>query len=162
MSDNPNIGVRTMDLLFSTEIARPVDRVFAFLADMRNHPQEEETKVLRVDKTTSGPIGVGTRFREIVQMLPLVRVEMISEVTTYEPGERVAFTWRGGGMEGVLALSFRDQNGGTHLTLQETITPQGLMKLGGPLIHRSFTDTLQRRLEGLKTVLKLEAGGSSP
>jgi uncharacterized protein YndB with AHSA1/START domain len=143
-----------MEFELSAEIDRPASQVFAFLADLRNHPQEEGTKVLSVEKTTSGPIGPGTRFREIVQMLPFVRVEMVSEVSAYEPDERIVFTWRGGGMEGDLILSFHEQNGGTLLALQETIRPQGLMELAEPVIHRAFEDTQHRRLEALKRVLE--------
>jgi len=145
-----------MEFELATVIDRPLIEVFAFLADMRNHPQEEGTKVLLVEKTTSGPIGAGTRFRETVEMLPRVRVEMFSEVTAYEPYERIAFTWRGGGMEGALELSLAAQNGGTHLTLRETIRPQGLMRLGEPLIRRAFDNTLLKRLEGLKRVLEID------
>jgi uncharacterized protein YndB with AHSA1/START domain len=151
-----------MEFEFSTEIDRPVSEVFAFLADMRNHPQEERTKVLLVEKTTPGPIGLGTRFREVVQMLPLVRVEMISEVTEYDPGERVAFAWSGGGMEGVLTLSFTARDGGTSLALRETIRTRGLTKLAEPQLHRAFKDTLAKRLEGLKSVLEHEEAGHSP
>jgi uncharacterized protein YndB with AHSA1/START domain len=151
-----------MQFELSTVIDRTPPEVFAFLADMRNHPQEEGTKVLHVEKTTSGPIGAGTRFREVVQMLPLVRVEMISEVTAYEPDQRVIFTWRGGGMEGELALAFKLQNGSTRVALRETIRPQGLMRLAEPLIGRAFEDTQARRLEGLKRTLELEKERSGP
>jgi magnesium transporter len=36
---------------------------------------------------------------------------MVSEVTAYEPDERVAFTWCGGGIEGELILTFQERSG---------------------------------------------------
>jgi hypothetical protein len=84
---------------------------------------------------------------------------MISEVTRFEPSERVEITWRGGGMEGVLAYSFESYNGGTSLALHETITPKGLMRLAAPAIHRSFDQTLVSRLHGVKRVLELRDEG---
>jgi uncharacterized protein YndB with AHSA1/START domain len=150
-----------MEFHLSIEVDRPVTEVFAFLADMRNHPQEEGSKVLLVEKTTPGPVGIGTRYREIVQMLPLLRVEMISEVTRYEPNQRVEITWHGGGMEGVLAYSFESHNGGTSLALHETVTPKGLMRLVEPVVRRSFGQTLVNRLHGVKRTLELRDEGAS-
>ena len=150
-----------MEFHLSIEVNRPLTEVFAFLADMRNHPREQDSKVLLVEKTTPGPVGIGTRYREIVQMVPLVRVEMTSEVTRYEPNERVEITWHGGGMEGVLVYSFEAHRGGTILALHETVTPKGLMRLAEPVIHRSFDQTLASRLHGVKRTLELQDEGQA-
>ena len=42
-------------------IARPVEEVFDFVADERNEPKYNP-QMTRVEKSTDGPIGVGTRF----------------------------------------------------------------------------------------------------
>ncbi|NIS81236.1 MAG: hypothetical protein GTO14_13765 [Anaerolineales bacterium] len=146
-----------MEFHFSVTIDRSMNDVFTFLEDMSNHPQERGTKVLLVEKTTSGPIGVGTRFREVVAMLPLTRVEMASEVTKYKQHSHLEFTWHGGGMEGVLSFSLKAQGGATSVTLHEVVTPKGLMKLVGPVIRASFQRNLGNRLQGIKRVLERQS-----
>ena len=63
-------------------INRPAEAVFDFVADERNEPRFN-THMRLVEKTTEGPIGVGTRFRaEIVSMgRPM---EMLIEFTEYD------------------------------------------------------------------------------
>ena len=143
-----------MEFRLSIAVDRPVAEVFAFLEDMRNHPQEERSQVILVEKLTPGPAGVGTRFREMVQTLPFVRVEMISEVTQHDPNERIEIAWHGGGMEGVLTYCFESQNGVTGLSLHETVTVKGLARLVEPLIRRTFERMLVNRLHGIKRVLE--------
>jgi len=43
-------------------IARPIEAVCDFVADERNEPRYDLT-MLKVEKLTEGPIGVGTRYR---------------------------------------------------------------------------------------------------
>lgn len=148
-----------MEFRFSDTIDRHLTEVFAFLEDMRNHPQEEGSKVLLVEKTTPGLIGVGTRFREVVEMFPLIRVEMVSEVTRYQQNALIEFTWRGGGLEGVLSYSFEAHAGVTGLTLHETVTPIGLMSLLEPVIRQTFQRILANRLKGIKRVLEQQNSG---
>lgn len=42
-------------------INRPVEEVFDFVADERNEPRYNP-RMLRADKLSPGPIGLGTRF----------------------------------------------------------------------------------------------------
>ncbi len=47
-------------------IDRPIDRVFAFLADGENDPKFS-SRVLEIAKTTNGPPGVGTIYASTVK-----------------------------------------------------------------------------------------------
>ena len=68
---------------FTTRIARPPSQVFAYLADPANLGEWQGTH--QVEKLTDGPIGVGSRFRE-VHLAPGGRaIESITEITDYEP-----------------------------------------------------------------------------
>ena len=62
-----------MEIQHSIQICQSRTKIFNFMSDMRNHPQEEDSKVLLVEKITDGEIGLGTRFREVVQMFPLLK-----------------------------------------------------------------------------------------
>ncbi|MFE5834025.1 SRPBCC family protein [Streptomyces sp. NPDC056508] len=50
----------------TTEIDRPIEDVFAYLADGRNDPQFSP-RVLRIDRVPEGPTAVGTVFRSTVK-----------------------------------------------------------------------------------------------
>ena len=50
----------------TTVIDRPIDEVFAFLADGENDPKFSP-RVLEMTKTTEGPVGVGTVFASTVK-----------------------------------------------------------------------------------------------
>ncbi|GAA2771019.1 SRPBCC family protein [Streptomyces showdoensis] len=50
----------------SVEVDRPVEEVFAYLADGRNDP-EFSPRVLEITKTPDGPTTVGTVFRSTVK-----------------------------------------------------------------------------------------------
>jgi uncharacterized protein YndB with AHSA1/START domain len=45
-------------------IRRPVEDVFAFLADFENVPRWNKA-ILRTRKTSPGPVGVGTTYRQV-------------------------------------------------------------------------------------------------
>ena len=50
----------------TTVVARPIEEVFAFLADGENDPKFSP-RVQRIEKITDGPPGVGTRYRSTVK-----------------------------------------------------------------------------------------------
>ncbi|NIM95838.1 MAG: hypothetical protein GTO18_19225 [Anaerolineales bacterium] len=143
-----------MEIDLSIEIDRTASEVFSFIKDMENHAQEEGTNVLRVEKITDGQVGIGTQYREVVRMFPFLQVDMFNEVTRYEPNEVIEFTWRGGGMRGVFAYYVESKNGGSNLRLHEKITAEGIMVLFKPMIHRTFQETMERRLVGIKQNLE--------
>lgn len=145
-----------MDFDVSIHIDREPLDVFAFLRDKDLYTQKEGSPVLLLDKITPGTAGVGTRYREIVQMLPLFRGEFLSELTVFEPGQRLAESFEGGGMDGVLTYLFIPEEGGTRLVQQETVNPRGWLRIFGPVIKLTLGRAIVRRLEDIKWIL--EAG----
>ena len=57
----------------SINIARPPDAVFEFLANTQNVPQAEGLPVFALEMTTPGAPRLGSRYREVVQMLPFYK-----------------------------------------------------------------------------------------
>ena len=45
-----------MESSLSTAVDRPLAEVFAFLEDMRNHPQKERSQVMLVERLTPEPV----------------------------------------------------------------------------------------------------------
>ena len=135
-------------------IDRPAADVFAFLRDKDQYPQEADSPVLLLEKTTAGPPGVGTRYREVVQMLPFFRGEIISEITRCEPGGFLEEDFEGPGMAGHLAYQFLPEGEGTRLIQRETLRYHGLLRLFEPLIRPVLGRRLQERLEDIKEILE--------
>jgi uncharacterized membrane protein len=73
----------------SIVIERPVEQVFAFLADLENAPKWQ-SGLTDSTKLTDGAIGVGTKFREVIRIVGRP-VETVCEITAYEPGRRMQF-----------------------------------------------------------------------
>jgi len=142
-----------MEIQHSIHIDRSRSEVFRFMSDMRNHPREEGSNVLIVEKISEGEIGVGTRFREVVRMLPFLNVNFHNEITHFEPDGQIKITWHGGGMEGVLRFLFDHHQDGTLLKVEEIINPKGVMKLIAPMIEGNFREMWEKRLRGIERAL---------
>jgi hypothetical protein len=135
-------------------IHRPPADVFAFLRDKDKYPQEEDSPVLLLEQTTSGLPGVGTCYREVVQMLPFYQGEILSTITRFEPNEHLEEDFRGAGMYGHLAYQFIPEQDGTKLIQRETLHYQGLLRFCEPVIKLLLHRRLRERLEDIKTVLE--------
>ena len=138
----------------SISINRPPADVFAFLRDKDKHPQEEGSPVLVLEKTTPGPPGMGTCYREVVQMLPFYRGEILSEITRFEPNEYLEEDFGGAGMYGHLAYQFLPEEGGTKLIQRETLHYRGLLRFGEPVIRVMLDHRLRERWADIKAVLE--------
>jgi hypothetical protein len=137
---------------------RPRKEVFAFFRDVDQHAGQKGTRVPVYDKTTTGPVGVGTRYREVVQVLPLVRGEMLSEVTCYEEGKRLEYRFSGLGMEGELAYTFEPFDGGTRVVQEQSLHARCVLRPFGWLIGKMFAAVAGNRLEIIKAMLEQGAG----
>jgi len=143
-----------MKFELSITIDRPPPDVFAFLRDKDQYPQMEGSPVLALDKTTPGPAGVGTRYREVVQMLPFYQGEILSEITHYQPYRVLEEDFQGAGMHGHLAYQFLPMGAGTNLIQRETIHYHGILSIFEPVIRVVLHHRLQERLKDIKTILE--------
>ena len=144
------ISGRSMYFELSVVIARPPEDVFAFLRDKDTFPQETGSPVLVLDKITPGSVGVGTRYREVVRMLPLVRGEILSEITRFEPPHFLEEDFQGASMRGRLAYEFAQEGDGTRLIQRETLDPVGVLRPFAGLIRRVLSAKLHQRLDSIR------------
>ena len=138
----------------TVSIRRPPAEVFAFLRDKDIYPQEPDSPVLLLEKTTPGAPGVGTCYREVVKMLPFYQGEIVSTLTRFEPYEYLEEDFRGAGMHGHLAYQFIQEPGGTLLIQRETLHYQGLLRLFEPVIRVFLYRRLRERLADIKSILE--------
>lgn len=138
----------------SVRIERPPEDVFAFLRDKDLFPQEPGSPVLVLDKITPEAVGIGTRYREVVQMLPFLRGDIRSAITRFEPPRFLEEDFRGGGMSGHLAYEFVPDGDATILIQRETLEAHGLLRPFAGLIERSLAGKLRERLESIRAILE--------
>jgi uncharacterized protein YndB with AHSA1/START domain len=74
----------------TTEIDRPIEEVFAFLADGENDPKFSP-RVQEMAKVTEGPTGVGTVYRSTVKDAG-VTTRREFRITEFEPPTRIRWT----------------------------------------------------------------------
>jgi hypothetical protein len=133
-------------------IARPVEEVFDFVADESNEPRYNP-RMLRAEKLTPGPIGVGTRFRAEMETMPLP-AEMTTEFTGYERPRRIASTTHLSTMEIHGTLTFEPVSDGTRMRWNWEVEARGPLKLLDPLIARLGQRQERVIWSGLKELLE--------
>jgi uncharacterized membrane protein len=137
-------------------INRPVEQVFDYAADQRNEPLYN-ARMLRSEKITDGPIGVGTRFRATARSGRRV-VEMLIEITEYERARRFGSRTTMSSVEVNGGLTFEPVDGATRMRWSWEVSPRGPLRMFGPLVAR-----LGRRQEqAVWTGLKAQLEGSDP
>jgi len=143
-----------MDFEFVAVIDCPLADVFALFRDIDQYNDPEGSPVPILDKITDGPVGVGTRYREVVRMMPGVTMTILSEVTDYEPERYLASDWHSNVMEGHLAYAFEPVERGTRVVQKMSLNPKRILRVFSPLIKVLFSRAAGRRLEEIKALLE--------
>ena len=99
----------------STVINRPVEDVFAFVANFENHPKWE-TDFQEVKRLTSTPAGVGTVYQCLLKF-PGQTAASKFEITEYIPNQKIAFQGEPAGpAKPQGSFLFEPVSGGTRIT----------------------------------------------
>jgi uncharacterized protein YndB with AHSA1/START domain len=118
-------------------IDRPIEEVFAFLADGENDPKFSP-RVLEISKTTDGPPGVGTVYASTVKDAG-VKTKREFKLTEFEPPTRIRWTEVSKNLvsapEGGYDLA--PDGSGTRVTLYNVFEGNGVGKVIAPLALRS-------------------------
>ena len=131
-------------------INRPVEEVFDTVADERNEPRYNPG-MLRAEKLSPGPVGLGSRFRAEIRTRPRP-VVMITENTGYERPRLLASTTRVPTMDIQGTLTFDPE--GTRMRWSWNLQPRGLLKLATPMVARIGGRQEEAIWTGLKRVLE--------
>jgi carbon monoxide dehydrogenase subunit G len=138
----------------TAHIDRPIEEVFAFLADGENDPKFSP-RVLEIEKTSEGPLGVGTTYVSRVKDGGL-KSDREFELTEFDPPTRIRWTELSKNSvtvpEGGYDLA-RDGEG-TRLTVYNELEGHGVGKLLAPLALRAtrkdadaFAQRIKRAVE---------------
>jgi polyketide cyclase/dehydrase/lipid transport protein len=133
-------------------INRPVEQVFDYVADQRNE-LAYNPRMLRSEKITDGPIGVGTRFRATAKSGRRV-VEMLIEITEYDRARGLGSQTTMSFVEVNGGLTFEPVDGGTRMRWSWEVSPRGPLRMFGPLVARLGRRQEQTVWAGLKAQLE--------
>jgi uncharacterized protein YndB with AHSA1/START domain len=113
----------------STVIDRPIEEVFAFLADGTNDPKFSP-RVQEIVKKTDGPPGVGTVFASTVKDAGMTTKREF-EITEFTPPTRIR--WAERSKNAITASSggydFEPAGSGTRVTIHNDLEGHGFGKL---------------------------------
>jgi uncharacterized protein YndB with AHSA1/START domain len=133
------------------EIDRPPDAVFAYISDPAK--LGEWQGAAEVEQLTPGPVGVGTRFREVHKVAGRAN-EQVTEVSGYERPRVFAIKV----VEGPVPLDGRwelqPRNGGTRVTLTATGEGPRMLRFADPLLARLFKARFAASHKKLKRALE--------
>ncbi|MGI8825806.1 MAG: SRPBCC family protein [Chloroflexota bacterium] len=136
----------------SVTIDRPSDVVFKYIQDIERQP-EWASALQESSKMSSGPTGKGTTYRSVAKTLGR-RLELVCEVSAYEPPR---------------VYEFQTHNGPMHMLMRYTLTPEGnrtrvdhmvegesggIFKLADSIAARVLKKQFETDLESLKTLLE--------
>jgi carbon monoxide dehydrogenase subunit G len=121
----------------TTVIDRPIEEVFAFLADGTNDPKFSP-RVQEIAKTTDGPPGVGTVYKSTVKDAGMTTKREF-ELTAVEPPTKIRWAERSKNLvtaaEGGYDLA--REGDGTRVTVFNVLEGHGAGKLIAPLALRA-------------------------
>lgn len=143
-----------MEFEFKTVINRPREDVFAFFRDVDQQGGRKGSIVPVLDKTTPGPVSIGTRYYEVVQIMPFVTGKVFTEVVGIVPYRLLAYRFVALGMKGELTYLFQATSEGTVVVQKQSLLPGGMLKLFGPIIGALFSMMATARLAGIKNLLE--------
>jgi len=144
----------------SVVIARPVDAVFAFLADHENLPAWT-VGVKRSRRLTVGPPAVGTTY-QVVGVLLGRPVESSYQITAFEPGRGFAATMSSPMFGFSEQYRFEPDQGGTRVSMSAAVEPRGVFRYLSPIMTVGVRRQVRADHRRLKTLLEHPAPVSDP
>lgn len=137
----------------STVIHRPIEEVFAFVADFENNPKWE-MNFQKVQLLTAKPTGVGTTYQCELK-LPGQAATSKFEITEYEANKKIAFEGEAAGpAKPKGSFLFESVAGGTRLTLFPRPEFRGFFKLLEPMMAGYIRKQNEEHLSNLKRLLE--------
>jgi carbon monoxide dehydrogenase subunit G len=135
-------------------IDRPIEEVFAFLADGENDPKFSP-RVLEIAKTTDGPPAVGTVYASTVKDAGM-KTKREFKLTEFEPPTRIGWaetsknlvTAREGGYD------LAQEGSGTRVTIHNVLEGHGFGKLIAPLALRAARKDADDFARSIKTAVE--------
>jgi hypothetical protein len=133
-------------------IHRPVEEVFAFLADFENIPTWNYA-IEDTGKASAGPVGVGTRYRQ-TRSVPARSIEEF-QVTVFQPASQLAIHGQIGPFRATISYKLEEVAGATTLVNTVELEPfQAKLRLLALVAVPRIKAAVAQNLGKLKLVLE--------
>jgi hypothetical protein len=136
----------------SVDIARPLEEVFAFVANPGNDARWG-ANLVEVIQLSPGPLGVGSRYRYTARFAGRP-FQLVREVIAYEPNRRQSVKTVSGPLRWGGTRTFEAIPGGTRITFSGGGQAGGFFGLAEPLLLRAAQRSLRTDLATLKRLLE--------
>ena len=136
----------------SVTIARPIEEVFAFIADARNRPQWDES-VDSEELTSPEPIGVGSTVQTKLRSMGR-DYEIDWEIIEHQAPSRQRIVSTSGPFPTTLVYGLESNGDSTQVDFSVTGNPGGALRLVQPLIARNTQSNLDKGFARLKRLLE--------
>jgi carbon monoxide dehydrogenase subunit G len=133
-------------------VDRPIQDVFAFLADP-NNMSKWNSAVVSLQQITPGAVGVGTKFKSVGEMMGR-RIEGEMQITAYEPETKCGFQVNAGPMQVNITITLKTVGTGTKVGLNAQGNPAGLFKLAEGVLAGRVKAMMEENLARLKSHLE--------
>jgi carbon monoxide dehydrogenase subunit G len=147
----------------SAFVNAPRARVFHLFADVENAPGRVKG-IKRVELLTSGPVGLGTRFKETRLMFNREATEVM-EFTAFDPDRSYTLGCDTCGARYVSTFRFEPEGDGTRVTYEFEYRARSilawLMKPLGWLMRGMIRKCVQQDIDDLKAFAEKEPAASS-
>ena len=124
-----------------TTIARRIEEVFDYLSDPRNEP-DWLPGATAVDKTSEGPVGLGSTFVGHYARAGRVALELVE----FERPHRVTLRAHSKIVDFDDAVELTETDGRTLLQARMHATPRSVMRIVAPLMARTLRSQIRRKL----------------
>jgi carbon monoxide dehydrogenase subunit G len=133
-------------------INRPVEEVFAFIADNQNDPQWC-VPVVETTRIAGNAPGVGARYA-FASQVGLMKLRGEFEITGFEAPEAIRWTGESSIVKFSGQYRLESTAAGTRLEERTTFEPKGLLKLLQATMIPQYTTTYETQLQRLKHLLE--------
>jgi uncharacterized protein YndB with AHSA1/START domain len=145
-----------IEFTVKTEIARPPADVFAYITDPSKLSTWQTNTVSAVAEP-DGPVGLGTRLREVHRAPGGKHLTSLLEVSEYEPNATFALRMLEGALLIHARITLEPSGPGTRLRFDAHGQPSGLARLARPVLQLTLKRQFAKYCATLKQVLEAPA-----
>lgn len=144
----------------SATIHRPPDVVYRIVSDMKYVLEAVDSDVVSVEKTSVGPIAIGTTWTETLKA-PLMKMVGYLELSAFEPGRSITFKFTAShGVSGTGFLDCAPNGDNTDFSIRIHATTHSISWLLYPMVRLDFIRREKKRTLALKRMA--ESGELDP
>ena len=137
-----------------TTITRPIEEVIDYLSDPRNEP-DWLPGATAVDKTSDGPVGLGSTFVGHYARAGRVALELVE----FERPHRVTFRAHSKIVDFDDAVELSETDGRTLLQARMHATPRSVMRVLEPLLARTLRRQFAANWDHLRRAMETRPNG---